>query len=70
MGVSAKGSNPFTLCGLRTTGETVGPVTAGTGKRVTVFTGRSEGPVHHECIDISVSWMLERGWQTPNDVEP
>jgi hypothetical protein len=30
----------------------------------------SEGLVHHKCVDIPVSWMSERGWQTPNDVEP
>ena len=27
----------------------------------------SEEPVHDKCVDITMGWMPERGWQTPND---
>jgi hypothetical protein len=30
----------------------------------------SKEPVHNKCVHIALRWMLERGWQAPNDVEP
>jgi hypothetical protein len=31
---------------------------------------RSKKPVHNKCVHIALRWMLERGWQASNDVEP
>ena len=31
---------------------------------------RSKELVHNKCVHIALRWMLERGWQAPNDVEP